>query len=186
MNYWFTSDLHLGHGAIIEYCNRPFKDSFDMNDRIIHNWNQRVKKEDVVFHIGDFCFKHSLSVTKLLEQKPLKAKEWEEKLNGKIIFIKGNHDNNNSCKTNIRNIKIEFGGHLLNLVHKPEHADFSVKINLVGHVHNAWKFQRRFNNESQYTDCINVGIDVNDFRPQSFNKLYSDYCHWKKINYEKE
>ena len=59
MNIWFTSDLHLGHGNIIKYCNRPFKDIEHMNRALIDNWNSRVKLNDVVFHVGDFCFKNS-------------------------------------------------------------------------------------------------------------------------------
>jgi len=59
MNQWFSADDHFGHGNIIKYCNRPFKDSNDMNSSLIRNWNQRVKPEDTVFHVGDFCFQET-------------------------------------------------------------------------------------------------------------------------------
>ena len=49
MNIYFTSDWHLSHANIIEYTNRPFKTSEEMNSIIIKNCNERVKKGDLVF-----------------------------------------------------------------------------------------------------------------------------------------
>ena len=59
MKNWFSSDYHLGHANIIKYCERPFVDVEEMSATIIKNHNQRVKKEDTVFFLGDFCFRNS-------------------------------------------------------------------------------------------------------------------------------
>jgi calcineurin-like phosphoesterase family protein len=56
MNTFFTSDLHLGHKNIIELENRPFKDLEDMNNKLVNNWNSKIKNDDLVYYIGDFCF----------------------------------------------------------------------------------------------------------------------------------
>lgn len=78
---WFTSDTHFFHGNIIEYCNRPFKDVYEMNEALIQNWNDRVKPGDVIFHLGDFGHCGSQ-----------KLKETLERLNGRKYLILGNHD----------------------------------------------------------------------------------------------
>ena len=178
MNYWWTADYHINHKNIIEYCNRPFKSLKQMNDTIIRNHNERVKEEDTVFHIGDFCFKNS-NGGKVGEGVPVKSSEIEKQLNGKIIHIKGNHDKNNSTKTIIHNCKISFGGKIINLVHNPEHRNYDVDINFTGHVHEKWEI-KRFRKEYKVTDCINVGVDVHNFYPQSFNEIISRYSKWKK------
>jgi len=103
-----------------------------MNSSLIRNWNQRVKPEDTVFHVGDFCFQRN--------NQSLKAEYWEKQLNGKIIHIKGNHDKNNSTKTIIERLVIRYGGKLINLVHNPEYADINYDINFTGHVHEKWSF----------------------------------------------
>lgn len=80
MNY-FISDLHIGHANAIKYDNRPFADITEMNNKIIENWNSRVKTDDTVYILGDFIW----------------AKEhlwpfYVEPLAGKKVLIRGNHD----------------------------------------------------------------------------------------------
>ena len=77
---WFTSDTHFGHKNIINFCERPFKDTDEMDEFIINNWNSKINKDDIVFHLGDFAFASN--------------KRWQElicRLNGKIYLILGNH-----------------------------------------------------------------------------------------------
>ena len=68
-------DTHLGHENIKKYCNRP--DNFE---KIIEkNWNEIVKADDTVIHLGDISFKE----------------DWVKELgtwNGRKILIRGNHD----------------------------------------------------------------------------------------------
>jgi calcineurin-like phosphoesterase family protein len=55
MTIFFTSDTHFNHKNIIKLCNRPFTSIEEMNEKIIENWNNIVKPEDIVWHLGDFA-----------------------------------------------------------------------------------------------------------------------------------
>lgn len=53
---YFIADTHFNHRNIIEYCNRPFKYTNEMNEYIIQKWNSVVKEEgkiNVFGHIHD-------------------------------------------------------------------------------------------------------------------------------------
>lgn len=81
---YFISDTHFGHSRIIEYCDRPYKDTTQMDIDIIHKWNSVVKPNDTVWHLGDFAFfskKDHERIYKLIQ-----------KLNGNINLLLGNHD----------------------------------------------------------------------------------------------
>lgn len=181
MKIFFTSDTHFSHFNIISYCNRPFKSLEQMDRILIRNWNERVKPDDLIFELGDFNFKNSAGGKKG-EGTMKKAIDYERQLNGKIIHIKGNHTNNEGCKTPIESIKIKYGGEKINLVHNPAHLDSNYPINLVGHVHQLWKFKRIFTNLNKrgYVDLINTGVDVWNFRPVSFEELIREYNRWIK------
>lgn len=96
MKRHWTSDLHLGHRNIIEYCpNRqklpgvaevplgaPLTYNVDaMNEALIDRWNDAVAPEDEVFINGD------LVMGKISETLPLVGL-----LNGKKKLGIGNHD----------------------------------------------------------------------------------------------
>jgi len=183
MRYFFTADWHINHGNIIEYCDRPFATVEEMNETIIKNHNARVKDEDTVFFLGDFSFKNSKG-GKVGEGLPIKAEDIIKRLNGRFVFVKGNHDRNNSLKTIIERVVIKYGKFKINLVHNPEFVDYSCDFNFIAHVHNHWKFKVMTSTEqwrgTQVTNCINVGVDVNDFRPKTFEELYSEYIKWTK------
>ena len=55
-----------------------------MNNALVSNWNKVVAPNDIVFHLGDFCFGD--------------RKTWKSfcsKLNGTKYLIQGNHDREN-------------------------------------------------------------------------------------------
>jgi len=163
---FFTADTHFGHENIIHYCKRPFKNLEQMNQVLIHNWNQRVKPEDIVYFLGDFCFKNFKGgKTKEGIQKDFKY--WMSQLNGNIIFLKGNHDNRNSLNTKLTYGIIKIGKENIFLCHNPEEYNKNYKINLVGHVHEKWKIKIIEKNI-----LVNVGVDQWDFKP----------IKWKEIN----
>ena len=78
---FLTSDSHFNHGNILKFCQRPFDSVKEMNEVLIENWNSKVPEDGIVFHLGDFAW-GGINVWRPIV----------ERLNGKIILIKGNHD----------------------------------------------------------------------------------------------
>ena len=81
MNTFFFSDPHFGHWNIIEYQNRPFRTTDEMDEAMIENWNRVVGKKDRVFLLGDVSL-----------HKPEKTQNILDRLHGKITLVLGNHD----------------------------------------------------------------------------------------------
>jgi len=79
---FFTSDTHFWHKNIIKYCDRPFKSVQEMNDTIVANWDAKVPKTGIVFVVGDFAM--NCSIQQIIDVR--------KRLNGRIILIRGNHD----------------------------------------------------------------------------------------------
>jgi calcineurin-like phosphoesterase family protein len=118
---FFSSDLHFGHSNILKYANRPFMnaeeqeivDEFNRakaknpeeedasstkafydygklrisretvqrhDEALIANWNAKVPQDAAVYFLGDFSFNKD------------NTRNIAARLNGKIFFIRGNHD----------------------------------------------------------------------------------------------
>ena len=77
----YISDLHFGHKNVIKFDDRPF-DNVDENDEaLICLWNDKVKTEDHIYIVGDFCYRNG------------RPEQWYLKqLNGHKHQILGNHD----------------------------------------------------------------------------------------------
>lgn len=165
MKYYFTSDSHFGHGAIIKYCHRPFADVQEMDGVLIRNWNQRVKPDDTVIHLGDFCFERCPGEAP--ESKTNAFLYYKSQLNGNIILIKGNHDGRNKSKTIIQNATIKYGGYKFFCVHNPEYYNPKLDFTLCGHVHGReGKVFKRGN-----TICVDLSVDNWNFMPVSIQEI---------------
>lgn len=75
-------DPHFYHKQIITYCKRPFTSVEKMNRTLINNYNQIVKKDDIVYILGDL----------MIENDPQRMQVIASKLNGQKCLILGNHD----------------------------------------------------------------------------------------------
>lgn len=167
MKYFFTSDTHFGHENIIKYCNRPFLNVEEMNDLIIKKWNEKVKEEDIVIFLGDFCFAKAHK----------NFRYYNDKLNGNIIYIIGNHDTQNSLKTIFKGVEVEYNKKKIWCTHKPSDFKDDYDINLVGHIHNNWLIKKHKN-----TIIFNVGVDVHNFYPISIDEILTKIHYLEKEN----
>ena len=163
---WFTSDTHFGHKNIIRYCNRPFKNVWEMNHVLIENWNKRVAKGDTVYHLGDFAF-----------LAPKQIKDVIDCLNGTIIMVSGNHDGPDHYYPGItitNDLTIDpdqRGEYWLGLSHYPEMAlKMCDAIAFCGHIHTQWRSWR----PSGKKLIVNVGTDVWGYRPVSLEEILAD------------
>ena len=179
-NLYFSSDEHFGHARIIEYTNRPFKNVDEMNKELIRRFNERVKDDDTCIIVGDFCFKNSPG-GKEGEGLPVHAKNYIKQLNGYKVFVRGNHDRNNSVQTKIERLVLKIGGMSINVCHRPEDAVIEDKeyypLNLVGHVHNNWT-TKEITKNGKYSLLLNVGVDVHKFYPINFDEIKAMWDKW--------
>jgi calcineurin-like phosphoesterase family protein len=78
----FTSDTHFGHENL-KYLT-PARASYQ--DDLVNIWNNKVKPDDVVFHLGDVCWydKSKCGLDKLINLLM--------SLNGYKVILLGNHD----------------------------------------------------------------------------------------------
>ena len=173
---FFTSDTHFGHGSIIDYCKRPFRDVEHMNSELVRLWNEKVPEDGIVFHLGDFALGGSGF-----------WKDIVSKLNGDVHIILGNHDYKNfrpSYKDMFASVSlektIEVGGHTIWLNHMPylcfPHSweGYDSHWNLFGHVHSGKGnetgldcMRMRYLFPTQY----DVGVDNNDYAPVSYREV---------------
>ena len=166
--YYYIGDAHFGHANILKSCNRPFGSIGEMNEAIIAAWNERITGNDTVFILGDLFFRCSDPETIL------------RRLKGKKRLIVGNHDSSWMGKVDLAQyfvsvdsmLEITDGSRAITLCHYPlltwKHQLRSYMIH--GHIHN--------NTAADYFPLIaarerllNAGVDINGFRPVTFEEL---------------
>ena len=169
MNTFVTSDHHFHHEKIINYSKRPFKSVEEMDAVMEKNWNEEVKPDDLVIHVGDFSFGTQEDIEATVAQ-----------LHGRKWLVLGNHDLYHVHRKITKDLfwfyyKIGFervmtkhyeivDGYRILFTHRPQmDLDLTLyDVNFHGHVHEKWFRRDRL---------INVGVDVNEFRPRLINEL---------------
>lgn len=162
---YYTADLHFASTDVIEKAGRPFSSTEEMDETLIRNWNAVVSADDTVYLVGDIG-NHAL---------PFPEAQME-KLCGHKHLIRSNHD---TCIENQERLldffesvtdflEIDDGGVHITLCHYPI-IYIQNGFMIHGHLHNAKK--KAFEILTQLPKNLNAGVDVNDFRPVTLDRL---------------
>lgn len=79
---YITSDSHFNHNKPFIYNTRGFSSVQEHDEEIIKRWNEIVKPNDIVYHLGDITMGEDVDY----------SIECVRRLNGEIHWIRGNHD----------------------------------------------------------------------------------------------
>lgn len=167
---WFISDHHFFHDNILKFTDnegnriRPQFSSVDeMNWTMVERWNEVVKPQDKVWHLGDVAFKTTD-----------RAKELDyllSRLNGHKRMLVGNHDNIKSPILHRRFDKIElwkgFKEHRFTCSHIPLRLDSlrDGEVCVHGHIHQ---------NMMKDPGYINVCVEVRDYTPVHMDTIIAE------------
>lgn len=174
MSEFIISDTHFNNDNIIRYCNRPFKDAADMNEQLIRNWNEVVRPDDTVYHLGDFIMGLAENTVDILNR-----------LNGHIVLARGNHDSRRKLaiyerfpeKITVQDcIHLPYKGLYFFMCHFPLEneafydmivQDNSEVILVHGHVHDHEPFYNPIHHK------FNACVDVTGFKPVPVDTFYN-------------
>lgn len=129
---WLVSDTHFGHSGVCRYLRddgsklRPWDDPHEMDEAMVTRWNERVRPNDKVYHLGDVVINR-------------RALQTLNRLNGNKVLIRGNHDifRDDEYREYFRELRAY---HVLNgmiLSHVPVHEASLGRFgtNIHGHTH---------------------------------------------------
>jgi len=82
---WLTSDTHFGHTGILAQRMarpRPFSSIEEHDEILVSRWNDRIRPDDIVWHLGDFAYSCSRT----------HARQVFDRLHGRKHLVIGNHE----------------------------------------------------------------------------------------------
>jgi calcineurin-like phosphoesterase family protein len=159
----FWSDLHFYHNNIIEYAERPFNSTEQMNQQMINNYWENVTDKDVVVFGGDVAFGEVEDTIKLMRNLP-----------GKKVLVFGNHDFDKN-KVVYRDYKVfdivtlafvmqrvvDGKNYNVLVTHYPIHAEAlpEMTINIHGHTHQQKAGLRNINMSVEHTNFTPISME---------------------------
>ena len=130
---FLVSDTHFGHAGVCRFMRndgvtklRPWDSAEEMDEAMVKAWNERVRPNDKVYHLGDVVInRKSLNIMR--------------RLNGDKVLIRGNHDifKDEEYRQHFRELRAY---HVMNgmiLSHIPLHPESLGRfgVNIHGHLH---------------------------------------------------
>lgn len=188
MERWFSSDLHLSHGNIIRYCSRPFKDIYEMDERLLTYHNELVKPEDHWSCLGDVTIRRGGRLDK----------EWfintVRKFNGHKRLYLGNHDHfpiqvylDAGFEKIYATWRDESG---ILFSHIPVHPNSlgAARANVHGHIHQNLSYPPYMgvDKETKRIWCkpyVNISVEVTNYRPINIDEI-NDRINKMKDEYD--
>lgn len=174
---YFIADPHFGHENILTLCGRPFESIESMNEAMIAAWNRQVTGNDTVYILGDLFYRCTDPEGIL------------QRLKGKKRLIVGNHDSSWMDRVDLQRYFVSVddllvttdGEHSLTLCHYPlltwKHQQRSYMIH--GHIH-ANTDADFFPQIAARERMLNAGVDINGFRPVTFEELVANNAAFKQ------
>jgi len=169
---FLVSDTHFGHAGVCRFTRtdgvtklRPWTDPDEMDEFMVAAWNERVRPNDKVYHLGDVVINR-------------KALGIMRRLNGDKVLIRGNHDifRDVEYREHFRELRAY---HVMNgmiLSHIPIHSESLGRfgVNIHGHLHANRVMLPGFN--GKITDIIDVRyhcvcVEQTDFAPILFEDV---------------
>jgi calcineurin-like phosphoesterase family protein len=166
---YLTSDNHFGHKNIIGYCDRPFQTVEQMDEAMIQRWNHNVGKTATIMVVGDFSFYDAV-----------KTKEITQRLNGRKILIRGNHDKAHSDSWFLKcgfdsvvesmTIPAMVQEDTVEIQHYHDYESrYGYGVLFHGHAHNFFKAKHYVTFKRV---LLNVGVDCWNFTPVHIDFLF--------------
>lgn len=162
---FLISDTHFGHEGVCRFLRangeklRPWDNPQEMDEFMIEQWNSRVSDIDIVYHLGDVVINR-------------RALQTLERLNGRKVLIKGNHDifKLHEYSKYFDDIRAY---HRLNdcfLSHIPMHPSqlYRWRINIHGHLHSNFVELENGNQDPRY---ISVCVEHTNYAPLCFDEF---------------
>ena len=160
---FLVSDTHFGHLGVCKFMGpdgvtklRPWDRPEEMDEEMVKRWNETVRPNDKVYHLGDV----------VINRKALKTLS---RLNGDKVLIKGNHDifRLEEYTTYFRDIRAY---HVMNgciLSHIPVHESNLGRFgtNIHGHLHAHRVMKMDYGREIVDPRYHCVCVEQTDFRP---------------------
>jgi len=130
---FLVSDTHFGHMGVCRFTRndgvtklRPWDTADEMDEAMVKAWNERVKPNDKVYHLGDVVINR-------------KALAIMHRLNGDKVLIRGNHDifRDDEYRQYFRELRAYHVMNGLILSHIPVHEASLGRFgcNIHGHLH---------------------------------------------------
>lgn len=167
---FLVSDTHFGHAGVCRFLRedgvtklRPWDNSDEMDEAMIKAWNETVRPNDKVYHLGDVVINR-------------KAFKTLHRLNGDKVLIKGNHDifRLDEYTPFFRDIRASHVMDGMILTHIPIHKDglYRFGTNIHGHLHaNRVMMDNGYGKNIIDPSYFNVSVECIDFKPILFEDV---------------
>lgn len=156
---WITSDWHLYHNRIIEWCNRPT----DHVEQIVKRHKELIYPQDTMINLGDLIFYNHKMLKLIMMTIP-----------GKKVLVLGNHDKktrNWYTRAGFDFVCDSFTIGSILFTHKPvDVLPPDIELNVHGH----WHHTDKVHNDAPWWSPethFKVSLEESGYRPLNLQKI---------------